>query len=166
MAALLSRVVRDQGRDDDALVLSKTAEEATAADDIDSQALWRSIRAPILARAGNTTLAEELARTALELARRTEAPACRPTPYRNSRQCCGFPGKVDEARQVIGEAIALYTSKGDVVSAARSKAVGRRTRRRLSAGRRECGAAFACAEPREIDDCRVEDLRTWRSCRS
>jgi tetratricopeptide (TPR) repeat protein len=68
MAALLSRVVRDQGRDDDALVLSRRAEEATAVGDVESQALWQSIRAPILARAGRTEEAESLARSAVELA--------------------------------------------------------------------------------------------------
>ncbi len=75
MAAMLSRVVRDQGRDDEALVFSQIAEAATAADDIESQALWRSIRAPIVARAGNLAEAESLARAAVELSQKTDAPA-------------------------------------------------------------------------------------------
>jgi class 3 adenylate cyclase/tetratricopeptide (TPR) repeat protein len=121
MAALLSRVVRDQGRDDEALALSKTAEEATAADDIESQALWRSIRAPIVARSGNTTLAEELARTALEVIRRTEAPGLQANALSELASVLRLSGKIDEARRIIGDAITLYSSKGDVVSAARSR---------------------------------------------
>ncbi len=120
IAALLSRVVRDQGRDDEALILSKTAEETTAADDIESQALWRSIRAPIVARAGNTALAEELARTALEMVRRTEAPSLQADALSELASVLQVSKKVNDARRAIDEAIALYTLKGDSVSAARS----------------------------------------------
>ena len=74
IAALLSRVVRDQGRDDEALAFSRIAEGAAAADDTDSQALWRSIRAPIVARAGNFAEAELLARSAVELSQQSDAP--------------------------------------------------------------------------------------------
>ncbi len=53
VAAVLSRVLREQGRDDEALALSKTAETAAAADDVDAQVQWRSVRAPIVARMGD-----------------------------------------------------------------------------------------------------------------
>ena len=119
MAALLSRIVRDQGRDDEALEFSKIAEEATAADDIESQALWRSVRAPIIARAGNSALAEELARGALEMVRPTEAPALKADVLAELAAVLHLAGKASEARHVIDEAITLYTSKGNAVSAAR-----------------------------------------------
>jgi tetratricopeptide (TPR) repeat protein len=117
MAALLSRIVRDQGRDAEALALSETAEAATAADDMESQALWRAIRAPIVARAGNGELAEELARSALELVRQTEAPTLQADALCELASVLQLNGKTDEARQVIDEAIDLYRSKGNVVSA-------------------------------------------------
>ena len=44
MAMFLSRLVRDQGRDEEALTWSKTAEEATSSDDLLIQALWRAAR--------------------------------------------------------------------------------------------------------------------------
>ena len=50
MAELLVRVVRNQGRDAEALALSHKAEALTDPDDVYGQAFWRSIRAPILAR--------------------------------------------------------------------------------------------------------------------
>jgi class 3 adenylate cyclase/tetratricopeptide (TPR) repeat protein len=119
MAALLSRIVRDQGRDDEALTLSQIAEGATAVDDIESQALWRSIRAPIVARDGNIALAEELARTALEFVRRTEAHLLQADALTELATVLRIAGKPDQASRVIREAIALYSSKGDVLSAAR-----------------------------------------------
>jgi len=125
MAALLSRLVRDQGRDDEALALSKTAEEATAADDVESQALWRSIRAPIVARAGNIALAEELAQTALDMVRRTEAPSMQADALAELASVLQIAGKTREARQAIDEAVSLYAAKGNVVSASRSEAWAR-----------------------------------------
>ena len=119
MAALLSRIVRDQGRDEEALVLSQTAEAATAADDIDSQVMWRAIRAPILARSGNAELAEELARHAVELARTTEAPTLQADALVELACVLSLNGQAARARHVIDEAIALYRSKGNVASAAR-----------------------------------------------
>jgi len=125
MAALLSRLVRDQGRDDEALALSKTAEEATAADDVESQALWRSIRAPIIARAGNIALAEELAQTALDMVRRTEAPAMQADALTELASVLQLADKAHDARHAIDEAVALYTAKGNVVSATRVEAWAR-----------------------------------------
>ncbi len=122
MAALLSKIVRDQGRDDEALALSRAAEAATAVDDMESQALWRSIRAPILARAGDPALAEELARTALELVRRTEAPALQADALAELAEVLRLAGKTDDAAGAMREAIALYEAKGNVVSAARGRA--------------------------------------------
>ncbi len=120
IAAMLSRVVRDQGRDDEALVFSQVAEGATAADDIESQALWRSIRAPILARAGNLAEAESLARTAVELSQKTDAPQLRGDTLSELAAVLLLAGRIDEAREAIDSAIAIYEAKGDVVSAARA----------------------------------------------
>jgi ATP/maltotriose-dependent transcriptional regulator MalT len=123
MAALLSRIVRDQGRDAEALALSETAEAATAADDMESQALWRAIRAPIVARSGNAELAEELARSALELVRQTEAPTLQADALCELASVLQLNGKTGEALQVIDEAIGLYRSKGNVVSAQHAAAL-------------------------------------------
>ena len=122
MAAYLSCLVRDQGREEEALVWSKIAEETAAPDDVDSQALWRSIRAPIMARVGNTMIAEELARTALEMARRTESPGLLADTLAELASVMQLGGKPDEARQAVGEAINLYRAKGNLVSAARASA--------------------------------------------
>ena len=122
MAALLSRVVRDQGRDDEALVYSEIAEATAADDDMESQALWRSIRAPIVARAGNLSEAESLARSAVELSGQSDAPQMRADSLSELASVLRLAGRLDEARQTIDSAIAIYRAKGDIVSAARASA--------------------------------------------
>jgi class 3 adenylate cyclase/tetratricopeptide (TPR) repeat protein/ABC-type dipeptide/oligopeptide/nickel transport system ATPase component len=119
LTALLSRLVRDQGRDDEALELSKVAEELTADDDMDSIALWRSIRAPIIARKGDVALAEELARSAYETVRESEALQSKADALFELASVLRIAGKDTEARQTVSEALALFSAKGDVVSAAR-----------------------------------------------
>jgi len=122
IAAMLSRVVRDQGRDDEALKLSKVAEETSAEDDVESQALWRSIRAPIIARCGNLAEAESLARSAVELSRKTDAPQAQADTLSELAAVLMHAGRIDEARQAVDAAISIYQAKGDVVSAARAAA--------------------------------------------
>jgi len=122
IAALLSRMLRDLGRDEEALFYSNAAEQATADDDLESQALWRMIRAPILARTGKGAEAEALARAAVELTRRTEAPILQADALAELAAVLHTVGNAGEARESITQAMALYTTKGDVVSAARAAA--------------------------------------------
>ena len=122
IAALLSRVVRDQGRDEEALSFSRAAEQAAADDDVESQALWRSIRAPIVARAGDLALAESLARSAVALAMQTDAPPLKADTLSELAAVLMLAGRHSEARQTIDAAIAIYRAKGDIVSAARASA--------------------------------------------
>ena len=72
MAAVLARAVREQGRDDEALEVTRLAEKSAAPNDIDAQVAWRCIRAPILARAGALEEAEALMRAAVDMAKQTE----------------------------------------------------------------------------------------------
>lgn len=122
MAAMLARIVRDLGRYDEALELLATAESVAAADDIDAQVLWRSIRAPIMARAGDLSGAETLVRTALELARTSDAPVLLADTLAELAMVLSHAGRIDDARAAINEAAALYAAKGDIVSAGRSSA--------------------------------------------
>ena len=122
MAAVLSCVVRNQGRDNEALEWSRIAEQAMAADDIDTQAYWRAIRAPIIARAGELSLAEDLARSAVEMAGRTEAIVLQAETLSELAAVLRIAGRHDEARQCIGEAISLFEAKGNAAAAARANA--------------------------------------------
>jgi len=122
LAALLARVMRDQGRIDEALALSKAAEEASAADDVESQALWRSIRAPIVARSGDLVEAERLARSAVDLSRQTDAPPLQADTLSELASVLDLAGRHAEAYAAIDAAISLYQAKGDRVSVARASA--------------------------------------------
>src|SRR4051794_12869126 len=73
VAAELARAVVLQGRDAEAEALTATAEELAAEDDIASQALWRSVRATVMARRGELRAARRMATEAVELLRRTDA---------------------------------------------------------------------------------------------
>jgi ATP/maltotriose-dependent transcriptional regulator MalT len=119
IAALLGRIIRTQSRDQEALELTIAAESAAAADDFDAQALWRSVRAPIIARVGDLDTAEALARAAIEFASRTEAPILQAETRSELAVVLEMAKRTDEALALIHDAIALYSGKGDVVSAAR-----------------------------------------------
>ena len=121
MAALLALVVREQGRDGDAMVLTRTAEQATAAGDLESQALWRMVRAPILARAGDLPLAEEIARSAVELARKTEAPMLQADALSELAAVLLIAARPAQARIEIEAAISLYRAKGSRVAVERAQ---------------------------------------------
>jgi predicted ATPase len=118
MTAHLARVVREQGREEEALALTLAAEKVAAEDDMDAQVLWRSIRAPILARAGDCDRALELAHAAVALARQTEDPVALADTLRELASVLRLSGRIAEAGAAAGEATAIYAAKGDIVSAA------------------------------------------------
>jgi tetratricopeptide (TPR) repeat protein len=122
LAAVLARIVREQGRHDEALALTKTAQSLAAEDDVDAQVRWRSVRAPILARAGEHAEAETLARTALDMARKTEMPMLQADALIDLAMVLHEANKRAEAQQTLEQALALYDAKGDVVSAAKASA--------------------------------------------
>jgi len=123
LAAVLARIVREQGRHDEALTLTRTAESLAAEDDVDAQVRWRSVRAPILARAGEHEQAESLARAALDMARKTEMPMLQADALVDLASVLHQTTKTAEAEATLEQALALYDAKGDVVSAAKASAL-------------------------------------------
>ena len=121
-AALISRAIREMGRDDDAMVFSRIAEDAAAVDDVESQALWQSVRAPILARAGQLVEAESLARSAVALVQPTDALTMQGDTAYELAVVLSLAGRTEESLRSIDTAIGIYAAKGDIMSAARSRA--------------------------------------------
>ncbi len=121
MAATLARAVLEQGNEDEALALTTTAEKSAADDDVDAQAHWRCVRALILARRGELSDGEALARAGLELALQTEAPALRATALSDLASVLALAGRAEEARRSLADAIAIYTAKGDRTSLGRAE---------------------------------------------
>ena len=122
VAAVLARVLRAQGRDDEAWECTKTAEGAATEDDVDAQVQWRSVRAPIMARRGDLVDAERLAREALRLAGGAEVPLLLAEAHADLAEVLALAGRRDEAAVEYVHAAALSARKGDVVSAARARA--------------------------------------------
>ena len=122
IATLLAQVLRDLGHDDEALERLAAAEGLTGPDDVEGQALWRSVRAPILARRGEHSLAEEIARTAVDLLEETESPGLQADAMSELASVLRILGRAEEAGQANARAAGLYAAKGNVFSAARRAA--------------------------------------------
>ena len=115
MKALLGRIELEQGRLEEALAHAAGAEAATAADDVESSALWRMVRAGVWARQGRTE-AEAMAREALAYARKTESPMLKAEALCNLAQVLR-QGRADaDWRAPLQEALSLLSRKGDRAS--------------------------------------------------
>jgi tetratricopeptide (TPR) repeat protein len=123
IAAVLAQALYAQGRYADAAEAARVAEELSAEDDIAVQALWRSVRAKVLARGGGLDEARVLAREAVELMRPTDALASQADALVDLAEVLELAGEDDEARVALEEAVALLARKGNVVSAERARAL-------------------------------------------
>jgi class 3 adenylate cyclase/tetratricopeptide (TPR) repeat protein len=116
MASMLARAVLAQGRDDEALELTRTAESIAAEDDVDAQVLWRCARAAVVARGGALDEAETLASEAFVQAGQTEVAALRAEALVSLAAVLGQRGREAEASDALREARKLYVAKGDLAS--------------------------------------------------
>jgi tetratricopeptide (TPR) repeat protein len=118
IAAELARAVDAQRRYEEALGLTRAAEELSAEDDITSQALWRLVRGKILARQGKGEEAMGLASAGLDLLRRTDASVVRDEGLVEVAEVMRLCGDPDAARGLLREALGLLERKGNVAKAA------------------------------------------------
>ena len=132
LAALLAQVVYAQGRADEAEEITRRAEELSDADDVEPQALWRSVRAKVLAGRDLAEDAERLAREAVRLIRTTDAPGWQADALLDLAEVLRRSARPDEARAVAAEAKGLYEIKGNMAAAARATALSRRARAEAS----------------------------------
>jgi ATP/maltotriose-dependent transcriptional regulator MalT len=119
LSGLLARVVREQGRHDEAMDLTRQAEAAAADDDWDAQTLWRAVRAPILAEAGDRAQAEQLIATALESASSVDDPMLRADTIFEAARVKRFSGDFEASKALVGEASAICIAKGNKAALAR-----------------------------------------------
>jgi predicted ATPase len=123
LAAVLAQVVYAQGRADEAEQITRRTEELSDPDDVEPQALWRSVRAKVLAGRDLADEAEQLAREAVRLMRATDAPGMQADALLDLAEVLRRSAGADEARAVAVEAKALYESKGNTAAAARAAAL-------------------------------------------
>jgi tetratricopeptide (TPR) repeat protein len=123
MATHLAEPLYRLGRDEEALEQTRVSERRATADDAMSQLSWRSIRAKLLARAGDVEQAEQLARAAVPYGARTDHIDMHADALRALATVLAAAGKPEEARAAAERALVLYQRKGNVVSAARARAL-------------------------------------------
>jgi len=122
-AGLLSQAVFAQGRLDEAAALAGTAEEATAADDLTTQILWRGVRGRVLSARGDHVEAEALEREAAALAAETDDVNMRADTLVDLAHVLRAAGRDAEADGEVGRALDLYEGKGNEVAAARTRSL-------------------------------------------
>ena len=118
IAAELARAIEAQGRHEEALELTRVAEELSAEDDITSQALWRVVRGRDLARQGESGDALDLASAGLRLLRQTDASVVRDEGLVEVAEVMRLCGDPAAAGELLREALGLLERKGNVAKAA------------------------------------------------
>jgi tetratricopeptide (TPR) repeat protein len=136
-AAYLAHCLCAQSRDDEAEEWAGRSEAMAPSWDVLTQALWRSARAKVRARAGSGEEAEALAREAVQFAERTDALWERADAYMDLCEVLGYAGRNDEAAAAVKEALRCYEQKELLVGAARARDIlqGLREPARPSGGR-------------------------------
>jgi class 3 adenylate cyclase len=122
VAANLALLLCRDARFDEAASYAAVAEEISADDDVESQALWRSAKALIVARSEDAETAEAISQAAVELLRRTDALVQIADALVVQATILEEYGKSAERDDALNEAASLYARKGNLVSerAARS----------------------------------------------
>jgi tetratricopeptide (TPR) repeat protein len=119
---LLAQCLCMQGRFDEAEDMCEISKNAAAPDDLESQALWRSVEAKGLAHKGLIDEAKELAATAVELINSTDSPVMKGATLLDRAEVLVLAGSGGEAASLFKEAISLYAAKGNLVSTERARA--------------------------------------------
>ena len=136
VAGCLARMLCLQGRFDEADEFARVAAEVAAADDISSQALWRTARAQVLAKAGDADSGVVLAGQAVELLRATDFLVTLGDALTELASVLEDAERGHDAAAALGEALALYERKGNAVAAAAARDRLRRRRAALAISRR------------------------------
>jgi class 3 adenylate cyclase len=115
--ALLGLVVLAQGRADEADRHARRAARLATEDDLSPQAIWRRVRAVVLAGRGRLGDAERLADEAVALAASTDYLNEHAGALEDLGRIHDLAGRRRDAQRARAEALELYLRKGNVVSA-------------------------------------------------
>jgi tetratricopeptide (TPR) repeat protein len=124
VVAALARVLAEQAKADEALELARIAREDLQRDLAYGQIDARIAEAMSYRAMSRPDEAEARASEALELVERTDYPDLRADVRVLLARLDREAGRDERARERLAEALALYESKGDVVSAARVRELG------------------------------------------
>jgi tetratricopeptide (TPR) repeat protein len=104
VTAMLAQALYAQGRYQEAGELAATAAELAADDDVEPQALWRSVRAKVLATGSEFEEAVTLGREAVELLSATDAVFVQAEALVDLAEVFGLADRSDEARTALEQA--------------------------------------------------------------
>ncbi|HKD34227.1 MAG TPA: BTAD domain-containing putative transcriptional regulator [Gaiellaceae bacterium] len=119
----LAEAIYAQGRHEEAIRWSKTAEAYAAPYDTGVQFLWRAIRGKALAREGALDEGERLAREAAELAATTDSVSQHAQTLLAYAEVLLLRGSREKAVEAVEEAVALLEAKGNAAAGTQARAL-------------------------------------------
>jgi class 3 adenylate cyclase len=122
-AAYLSEALYRLGRWDEASERAAFSEANAAADDLATQALWRAVRAKLLAREGRFDEGVATGREAVRLARTSDDPVGQGDTLLALAQTLALAGMSEESDAALSEALGAYELKGSSASAAMARSL-------------------------------------------
>ena len=117
VAGILAEAIYAQGRYEEAKRFTRISERAAAADDVYSHVLWRSVRAKVLAREGETAVALQLVRETAALAETTDFLHLRWHEMMSRAETFRFTGRAADADAAAHAAVRIAEEKGNLVGA-------------------------------------------------
>ncbi len=121
LAGLLAHTLWGLGSFEEASRFATIAEELADADDVDSQVIWRTVRAKLLAHSGRMDEAVSLAEGAVTKAAETDDIDRQADALRDLAEVRSIAGDGGAAGHALRQAIELYERKGDEAQAARTR---------------------------------------------
>jgi predicted ATPase/class 3 adenylate cyclase len=121
LVAILAEALYLQGRYDEAEQLLETSEKSADAEDFYSQALWRSVRAKVMAQRRRADEAERLAGESVDIAQATDFLHLRWHSLMSQAEVLLVSGRTEDARPVADEAVRVAEQKGNIVGARRAR---------------------------------------------
>jgi class 3 adenylate cyclase/tetratricopeptide (TPR) repeat protein len=117
VVGILAEAVYAQGRYEEAERFTQISEESGGTEDVYSHALWRSVRAKVLANQRRIGEAERLARESVALAEPTDFLHLRWHALMSHAEVLRLVGRKQEGKPLLSQAIQLAEQKGNLVAA-------------------------------------------------
>jgi len=116
IAGVLAHAIERQGRVDEAAEVARIAEELSAPDDVDAQAIWRGAKARVLADRGDYQTAITLAREAVAMRQQVDTLIDQVDALTDLAVVLERAGDAAGSVGALREALAVAGAKGDVVT--------------------------------------------------
>ena len=121
--AQLAVALYAQERYEEAYEATELSERAAARDDFDSQVRWRCVRAKLLARQGEISVAETMAREAIQSIEDTDLVDLYADALSDLAAIYGMSGRIEEQMTCLRDALRVYEARENVVGADRARSL-------------------------------------------